>query len=106
MYIPRVSSAILATWVSVVDARSRRWCCVVFIYFDFNRSDVTQDQMFIYLWVVLQGEKGGASGHKRSSLAGAAGPGHEPEPANIPGPGCRRDPGETCWVRHNCTYFT
>lgn len=42
----------------------------------------------------LQSEEGGAPGHKLSSFAGVAGPGHEPKPANIPGPGCRCDPGE------------
>lgn len=42
----------------------------------------------------LQSEEGGAPGCKHSSFAGAAGPGHEPKPADIPGPGCRCDPGE------------
>lgn len=50
---------------------------------------------------ILQSEKGGAPGYKCSSFAGASGPGYEPKPANIPGPGCRRDPGEASWVHEH-----
>ncbi|CAF93154.1 unnamed protein product [Tetraodon nigroviridis] len=44
-------------------------------------------------WDHSGGKKGGASGHKLGSFAGAAGPGHEPKSADIPSPGCRRNPG-------------
>lgn len=51
----------------------------------------------------LQSEEGGAPGCKHSSFAGAAGPGHEPKPADIPGPRCRCDPGEAwCMETHLC----
>lgn len=101
MYIPRVSSAILATLASVVDVRSWRFRCCVVLVFTLNSTEVrchARSNVYISMGI-LQSEKGGAAGHKRSSLAGAAGPGHEPEPADIPGPGCRRDPGE----RHTWT---
>lgn len=44
--------------------------------------------------VLIQSQEGGGPGHQRGSSTGAAGPGHEPQPAHLPGPGCRSHPGE------------
>ncbi|XP_039979176.1 UBA_like_SF and PTH2 domain-containing protein isoform X2 [Xiphias gladius] len=44
-------------------------------------------------------QEGGSPGHQRGSSTGAAGPGHEPQPAHLPGPRCRAYPGGG-WVPH------
>lgn len=44
--------------------------------------------------VLIQSQEGGAPGHQCGSSAGAAGPGHEPQSAHLPGPGCRAYPGK------------
>ncbi len=44
--------------------------------------------------VLIQSQEGGGPGNQRGSSTGAAGPGHEPQPAHLPGPGCRAHPGE------------
>ncbi len=44
--------------------------------------------------VLIQSQEGGGSRDQRGSSTGAAGPGHEPQPAHLPGPGCRANPGK------------
>ena len=44
--------------------------------------------------VLTQSQEGGTPGHQRGSSTGAAGPGHEPQPAHLPGPRCRAHSGE------------
>lgn len=44
--------------------------------------------------VLMQSQEGGGPGHQCGSSTGAAGPGHEPQLAHLPGPGCRPYPGE------------
>lgn len=55
-----------------------------------NPFDVTDDKMHVH----IQSQEGGGPGHQRGSSTGAAGPGHEPQPAHLSGPGCRPYPGE------------
>lgn len=43
--------------------------------------------------VFIQSQEGCAPRHQCGSSAGAAGPGPEPQPAHLPGPGCRPYPG-------------
>ena len=42
-----------------------------------------------------QGQEGGGPRHQHGSLVGAAGSGHEPQPAHLPGAGRRAYPGES-----------
>lgn len=44
--------------------------------------------------VLIQSQEGCGPGHQRGSSTGAAGLGHEPQSAHLPGPRCRAYPGE------------
>lgn len=44
--------------------------------------------------MLIQGQESGGPGNQRGSSTGAAGPGHEPQPAHLPGPRRRAHPGE------------
>lgn len=44
--------------------------------------------------VLIQSQEGGCPGHQCGSSVGAAGPGYEPQPAHLPGPGRGTHPGE------------
>lgn len=44
--------------------------------------------------LLIQSQESGGPGHQCGSPTGAAGSGHEPQPAHLPGTGCRAYPGE------------